>query len=49
MKREWIISFLAGCEVLAETEYIPGHDKAAAYLQWEVYQDYDIEVKDKWY
>ena len=33
----------------AECEYISRHDKAAAYLHWNIYKDHDIEVIDKWY
>ena len=39
----------SGCEVSAKTEYISRHDKAAAYLHWNICQDHDIEVIDKWY
>ena len=40
---------VSGCEVLAKTEYISRHNKAAAYLHWNVFQDHDMEVIDKWY
>ena len=40
---------VSGCEVLAKTEYISRHHKAAAYLHWNICQDHDIEVMDKWY
>ena len=30
-------------------KYISRHDKAAAYLHWNICQDHDIEVIDKWY
>ena len=36
-------------EVLAKTEYVSRHNKAAVYLHWNVCQDHDIEVIDKWY
>ena len=45
MKRQWTISFLG----LAKTEYISGHNKAAVYLHWNVFQDHDMEVIDKRY
>ena len=40
---------VSGCEILAKTEYISRHNKAAAYLHWNVFQDHHIEVIDKWY
>ena len=40
---------VSGCEVLAKTEYISSRDRAAAYLHWNICQDHDIEVIDKWY
>ena len=46
---ETVDHILSGCEVLAKTEYISRHDKAAAYLHWNICQDHDIEVTDKWY
>ena len=46
---ETVDHIVSGCEVLAKTEYIPRHDKAAAYLHWNICQDHDIEAIDKWY
>ena len=46
---ETVDHIVSGCEVLAKTEYISGNDKAAAYLHWNICQDHDIEVIDKWY
>lgn len=46
---ETVDHIVSGCEVLAKTEYISRHDKAAAYLHWNICQDHDIEVIDKWY
>ena len=40
---------VSGYEVLAKTEYISRHDKATAYLHWNICQDHNIEVIDKWY
>ena len=40
---------LLGCEVLAKTEYITRHNKAATYIHWRICQDYDIETTNKWY
>ncbi|XP_015767934.1 PREDICTED: uncharacterized protein LOC107346646 [Acropora digitifera] len=46
---ETVDHIVSGCEVLAKTQYIYRHDKAAAYLHWNICQDHDIEVTDKWY
>ena len=46
---ETVGHILSGCEVLARTEYTARHNKAAAYLNWRICQDYDIEVTYKWY
>ena len=46
---ETVDHIVSGCEVLAKTEYISRHNKAAAYLNWNICQDHDIEVTDKWY
>ena len=46
---ETVDHIVSGCEVLAKTEYISRHDKAAAYLHRKICQDHDIEVIDKWY
>ena len=36
-------------EVLAKTEYISRHNKAAVYLHWNICKDDDIEITGKWY
>ena len=46
---ETVDHIASGCEVLAKTEYISRHDRAAAYLHWNICQDHNIEVIDKWY
>ena len=33
---ETVDHIVSGCEVLAKTEYISRHDKAAAYLHWNM-------------
>ena len=38
---ETVDHIVSGCEVLAKTEYISRHDKAAAYLHWNICQDHD--------
>ena len=46
---ETVDHIVSGSEVLAKTEYISRHNKAAAYLHWNICQDHDIQVTDKWY
>ena len=46
---ETVDHIVSGCEVLAKTEYISRHNKAAAYLHWSICKDHDIEITDKWY
>ena len=48
MKRQWTILYL-DVRFLAKTEYISGHNNAAAYLHWSICKDHDIEITDKWY
>ena len=35
---ETVDHILSGCEVLAKTEYITRHNKAAAYLHWRIWR-----------
>ena len=35
--------------VLAKTEYISRHNKAAAFLHWSICKDHDIKIRDKCY
>ena len=46
---ETIDHIVSGCPVLAKTEYIERHNKAAAYLHWKICRKYDIETTTKWY
>ena len=46
---ETVDHIVPGCEVLAKTEYISRHDKAAAYFHWKICQDHDSEVIETWY
>ena len=46
---ETVDRIVSGCEVLANTEYISRHNKAAAYLPWSIRKDHDLEITDKWY
>ena len=40
---------VSGCPELVKTEYIHRHNKAAAYMQWKICKEFDIEVKERWY
>ncbi len=40
---------VAGCPVLAKTEYIQRHDRAAGYLHWSICKSYNLKTTDKWY
>ena len=44
---ETVNHILSGCEVLAITEYITKHNKAAAYLHWRIYHDYAKTVAER--
>ena len=46
---EIIDNITSGCEVLAKAEYIDSHNKAAAYLHWNICNDLGIMTSDKWY
>ena len=46
---ETIDHIVAGCPVLANTEYIQRHDKAAGYLHWRICKHYHFPTADKWY
>ena len=46
---ETIDHIISGCEVLAKAEYVDRHNKAAAYLHWNICNDLGIRTSDKWY
>ena len=46
---ETIDHILSGCPVLAKTEYIQRHDRAAGYLHWKTLKHYHIPTAGKWY
>ena len=47
--KETIDHIMAGRPVLAKTEYIQRHDKAAGYLHWIMCKHYHLSAADKWY
>ena len=46
---ETIDHIVASCPVLANTEYIQRHDKAAGYIHWRICKHYHFSTADKWY
>ena len=46
---ETIDHITSGCEVLAKSDYIERHNKAAAYVHWNICNDLGIKTSDKWY
>ncbi len=46
---ETIDHIISGCPELVKTEYIHGHNKAAAYLHWKTCRSYKIRTTEKWY
>ena len=46
---ETIDHIVAGCPVLAKTEYIQRYDKAAGYLHWRISKHYHFPAAYKWY
>ena len=46
---ETIDHLVSGFPELAKTEYIHGHNKAAAHMPWKICKEFGIEVKERWY
>ena len=46
---ETIDHILAGCPVLAQSDYIQRHDRAAGYINWKILQYYHFPAADNWY
>ena len=46
---ETIDHIVAGCPVLANTEYIQRHDKGARYMHSRIYKHCHFSTADKWY
>ena len=46
---ETIDHIVAGCSLLAPTEYMKRHNEVGKYLHWNVCKDNNIEVNEKWY
>ena len=46
---ETVDHIISGCPVLAKTNYLERHNKAAAYIHWRACQHYRIEVPEMWY
>jgi len=46
---ETIGHIISGCEVSAKSEYVDRHNKAEAYLHWNICKNLVIRTSDKWY
>ena len=46
---ETIDHIVSGCPVLAKTEYMQRHNKAAGYMHWKICQHYNIPTSEVWY
>ena len=49
LRSETIDHIVAGCPVLAPTEYMERHNKIGKYLHWHICKSENIEVNKKWY
>ena len=47
--QETIDHIVAGFPELAQTEYLHRQDKAASYLHWNICEELNINVEEKWY
>ena len=47
--KETIDHLIAGCSMIAATEYLKRHNEVARYVHWELCKNYNIKVADKWY
>ena len=46
---ETIDHIVSGCPVLAKSEFIQRHDKAASYMQWKICKAFGLPVTKNWY
>ena len=46
---ETIDHLVSGCLELGKTEYIDGHNKAAAHMYWKICKEFGIEVRERLY
>ena len=46
---ETVDHIISGCPTLARNEYIQRHNKAAAYIHWNICQHFQIPTTTKWY
>ena len=48
-KPETVDHIVAGCSLLAPTEYLKRHNEIGKYLHWSVCKANEIKVNEKWY
>ena len=46
---ETIDNIVSGCPVLAKSEFIQWHYKAASYMHWKICKAFGLPVTDNWY
>ena len=46
---ETVEHLVSGCPEFAKTEYIQRHNKVAAYLNWKICREHEMDTVDKWY
>ena len=46
---ETVDHIVAGCPILAETEYITRHDRVGQYIHWKICKHYNISTPEQWY
>ena len=46
---EHVGHIIAGCQMLALTEYTERHNKVAAYIHWKICMSFDVPVTEKYY
>ena len=48
-QKETIDHIIAGCTIIAPTEYLERHNKIARYIHWNICKEAGIKVCTKWY
>ena len=48
-QQETIDHLVSRCSELAKKEYTQRHNRTAAYIHWQIFKHYNINVTDKYY